>query len=87
MLVRHGGLTPAGALDAATRTNAALLGLESGTGTVETGRSTDLVVLDANSLDGCRAFIDPVMVVVRGTGVDRPGVKRHAELDAQLDSL
>ncbi|MET9254134.1 amidohydrolase family protein [Streptomyces sp. NPDC003717] len=87
MLVRYGGLTPAEALAAATGTNAAILGLDAETGSVEVGRSADLVVLAGNPLDGFRAFVDPVMVIARGTVIDHPTVERHPDLDAQLDSL
>ncbi|MET9594196.1 amidohydrolase family protein [Streptomyces sp. NPDC006516] len=87
LLVRHGGLTRAEALASATRTNAAILGLNAVTGSVEVGKAADLVVLDANPLDGFRAFIDPVMVVARGKVVDHPTVTRHPELDVQLDML
>jgi imidazolonepropionase-like amidohydrolase len=87
MMVRYGGFTPAQALNAATRTNAEILGLQDVTGAVEPGKAADLVVLDANPLDGFRAFVDPRMVVARGAVLDRPSVSRFAELDAQLDSL
>jgi hypothetical protein len=46
-----------------------------------------MVVLDANPLDGFRAFVDPRMVVARGTVLDRPSVSRYDELDTELDSL
>lgn len=87
LLVRVGGLTPAQALNAATGANARMLGLDDITGSIEVGKAADLVVLDANPLDGFRAFVDPRMVVVRGTVLDRPSVTRYAELDAQLDTL
>jgi imidazolonepropionase-like amidohydrolase len=87
LLVRVGGLTPAQALNAATRTNAGILGLDDVTGSIEPGKAADLVVLDANPLDGFRAFRDVQMVVARGTVIDRPSVTRYAELDAQLDTF
>lgn len=86
-LVRFGGLTPVQALTAATRTNARILGLDDITGTLEPGKSADLVVLGANPLDGFRAFAEPTMVIHQGTIIDRPTVTRYAEVDAQLDSF
>lgn len=86
-LVRFGGLSHAEALTAATRTNAAILGLDQVTGSIETGKAADLVVLEANPLDGFRAFVDPVLVVARGLIIDRPAVTRFDDLDALLDSI
>jgi imidazolonepropionase-like amidohydrolase len=87
LLVRYGGFTPARALNAATQTNARILGLDDITGSIEPGRDADMVVLDANPIDGFRAFTDLRMVVARGDMIDKPSVTRHAELDERLDSI
>ena len=87
LLVRYGGFTPAQALNAATQTNARILGLDDITGSIENGKDADLVVLDANPIDGFRAFTNLRMVVARGDIIDEPSVTRHAELDARLDSF
>jgi imidazolonepropionase-like amidohydrolase len=87
LLVGYGGLTRPQALNAATRTNARILGLDDVTGSVEPGKSADLVVLDANPLDGFRALRDPRMVVARGAVIDAPSVRRFPELDARLESF
>jgi imidazolonepropionase-like amidohydrolase len=87
VLVRYGGLTPAQALNSATRTNAEILGLSDVTGSIEVGKDADLVLLDANPLDGFRAFVDPRMVCARGAVIDKPSVDRYADLDDQLDSF
>jgi imidazolonepropionase-like amidohydrolase len=86
-VVRYGGLTPARALQAATRTNARILGLEGITGSVEPGQAADLVVLRANPLDKFRSFTDPRMVIARGAIIDNPAVERFEQIDAQLDSF
>ena len=86
-LVDYGGLTPAQALNSATRTNAEILGLDDVTGSIERGKDADLVVLKGNPLDTFRAFVNPRMVVARGVVIDAPSVIRYPELDAQLDSL
>jgi imidazolonepropionase-like amidohydrolase len=87
LLVRYGGFTPARALNAATQTNARILGLDDITGSIEPGKDADMVVLDANPIDGFRAFTDLRMVVARGDMIDKPSVTRHAELDERLDSI
>jgi imidazolonepropionase-like amidohydrolase len=86
-VVRYGGLTPAQALHAATRSNARILGLDEVTGSVEPGKDADLVVLDGNPLDDFRAFTAPQMVVVRGRIIEHPTVTRFDDVDAALDTL
>jgi imidazolonepropionase-like amidohydrolase len=87
LLVRYGGFTPAQALNAATQTNARILGLDQITGSIESGKDADMVVLDVNPIDEFRAFTNIRMVVVRGDVIDKPSVTRHAELDERLDSI
>lgn len=86
-LTRYAEMDPARALHAATAVNAEILGLGQTTGTIEPGKDADLVVTDANPLDSFRNLSQPWMVVVRGQRIHRPEVTRHAEIDAQLDSL
>jgi imidazolonepropionase-like amidohydrolase len=86
-LIRYGGLTPAQAVHAATQTNARILGIEDLTGAVETGRSADLVITDANPLNEIRTLATPATVVVRGHVIDRPTVERFPELDELIDQF
>jgi imidazolonepropionase-like amidohydrolase len=87
LLVRYGGFTPAQALNAATQTNARILGLDGITGSIESGKDADLVVLDANPIDGFRAFTNLQMVIARGDMIDEPSITRYADLDERLDSF
>jgi imidazolonepropionase-like amidohydrolase len=50
-LLNGAGLTPMEAIQAATRGAADFLGILDSSGTVEKGKTADLVVLDANPLD------------------------------------
>ena len=65
-----GGMTPADALVAATRTSAAILELAQ-SGTIAAGRSADFIVLEANPLEDIRNTRRISRVYLRGTPVDR----------------
>jgi len=86
-VVRYGGLSKAQAINAATQSNAALLGLQKITGSIEAGLAADLVVLGANPLDDLRAFADPELVIAGGAVIENPTVSRFDEIDAHLDSF
>ena len=66
------GMTPTAALLAATRDAARLLGVDAVTGTLEAGKSADLVAVPGNVLDNIAATEHPLLVVVRGVVVARP---------------
>lgn len=82
---KYVGVSNAFALHTATAVNARLLGLGDETGTVEVGKSADLIVVDANPLDDLSALRDVRHVMCRGAFVERPRVKHIAELDEELD--
>lgn len=85
--VRFGGLTPVQALNAATAVNARILGISPETGSLDVGKSADLVVLDANPLDDFRAFAEPRLVAIKGALVEHPAITRFHDIDAYLDSI
>ena len=85
LLVAYAGFSPAEALHAATAVNASILGADAETGSLEVGKSADLLVLNANPLDDLRALEHPALVIAAGHPVWRPGPKRFADIDALLD--
>ena len=87
LVVSRAGLSPARALEAVTRVNAKMLGLESVTGAVEPGLSADLLVLGANPLDDLRALEGVEKVIARGNVIDSPTVERFGEIDELLDTM
>ena len=72
------GLSPLHALQTATINPAEFLGFEDSTGSVEAGKSADLVLLDANPLEDIRNTTRIHAIVLRGT------LLRRRELDALL---
>ena len=85
LLVAYAGFSPAEALHAATAVNASILGVDAETGSLEVGKSADLLVLNANPLDDLRALEHPALVIASGRPVWRPDPKRFADIDALLD--
>ena len=68
------GMTPAQVIVSATKTAAEVLKL-SDVGTVETGKSADFLVLDANPLDNITNTRRISAVYLRGSAVDRVGMR------------
>lgn len=80
-LLVDAGLTPEEALTSATRLPATWLGIDSVTGTVETGKFADLVLLDANPLDDIKNTRKIAGVFVNGRWLDK------AKINAMLADL
>jgi imidazolonepropionase-like amidohydrolase len=70
-LLVQAGLTPMQALQAATRRPAEFLGKQQTQGTIETGKSADLLLLDANPLQDIHNTEKIRAVILRGKLLDR----------------
>ena len=70
------GLTPMEVIEAATRVNAKILGLDD-LGTVEAGKRASFVVLDANPLDDIANTRRIAGVYLRGVPVDRAALRAN----------
>lgn len=70
-LLVEGGMTPMGALQAATSVPAQLLGVSDRLGTLTPGKMADLVVLAKDPLDDIRAIRDIQMVIKSGKVIRR----------------
>lgn len=76
LLVKFGGLTPMQAIVAGTRTSAQLCGVDDTLGTVEAGKTADLVVVRGDPLDDIDLVGNPdniVMVIKDGRTVGNRG--------------
>lgn len=87
LLVKFAGFTPAEAIDAATRINARILGVDGVTGVVREGLAADLMVVDGDPLADLSVLEHPALVVASGRPVFRPDsrVRRFGRIDSLLD--
>lgn len=81
------GVSRAFALHTATYVNAKIAGISDITGSLEDGKSADLIVLEKNPLDDLRALKNIKMVMIKGQLIQNPKVKKLAQVDEWLDSL
>lgn len=81
------GASPEFALHTATLGNARILGLGDETGSVEVGKSADLIVLGENPLKNLEALRNVKTVMMRGQVVRGLSVRHLPELDRELDGF
>ncbi len=79
------GVTPEFALYSATLNNAEILGLDKITGSIEVGKSADILISNGNPLKDFRALSTPYAVVVRGKVYNQPKIKKYKKCDIELD--
>ena len=73
------------ALYLGTLRNAEIVGIDGETGSIEVGKSADILVLDKNPLDGFETVRKPERVIFKGKEYLNPSVKKSAEAEALLD--
>ena len=81
------GVSNASAISVATLNNAKLMGLDNVCGTVEEGKSADMIVMSKNPLDDLTALRDLDKVIVRGEVIDKPLPKRNETIEKELDDI
>ena len=82
---KYVGVSNRFALHTATRINAILAGIGDITGTIEKGKSADLIVTENNPLEDLRTLRTVKMVMSQGRLLADPKVKRNRIVDEQLD--
>ncbi len=72
LMVEKGGMSPRDAIVSATSVAAKLMGLESEIGTLEVGKSADMIAVDGDPLANVRTLEQPRFVMARGTIAVQP---------------
>ena len=83
---RYCGVSNSFALHTATLGNARIAGIDQETGSVEQGKSADLIVCRENPLDNLAALRELSMVIFRGKRIASPKVKTIPQVEQELDN-
>ena len=83
--VKYVGVDNAFALHTATCINARIAGIDAETGTVEVGKSADLLICEGDPLRDISVLRNPSAVVMRGRYIDAPRVKKYPNVEKELD--
>ena len=84
---KYVGVSNRFALYTATCRSAQMAGIGDKTGTIEKGKTADLIVTENNPLEDLRALRRVEMVVARGTLIRNPKVKKKPQVEAELDKF
>lgn len=88
LFVKYCRVSPSFALYSATLGNAIIAGIDNETGSIEVGKSADLVVVDSNPLENnFKSLEKPLMVCIKGKLLNRPKIKKNKTIDKLLVQL
>lgn len=81
------GVSNAFAIHTATLVNAQILGIDNITGSIESEKQADLIIVKENPLENLKALKRIDMVMIGGKLIDRPKYERNEHIDEWLDTL
>ena len=84
---KYVGVSNAFALYTATLRSAELAGIGTITGSIQKGKSADMIVTAQNPLEDLRVLRHLEMVIARGTMIEQPKVKKRKQVEAELDKF
>ena len=84
---KYVGVSNRFALYTATCRSAQMAGIGDKTGTIEKGKTADLIVTENNPLEDLRALRKVEMVVAGGALIRNPKVKKKPQVEAELDKF
>lgn len=83
--VKYCDVTPAFALYTATLKNAEIIGVGDITGSIDEGKSADIIVSNENPLENLKTLKNLSMVMARGKLIKNPKIKKDKYIDQELD--
>lgn len=84
---KYVGVSNAFAIYTATRRSAELAGIGHITGSIEKGKSADMLVISGNPLEDLHALRYPEMVITRGTILNHPKIRKRKQVETELDKF
>lgn len=84
---KYVGVSNAFALYTATLRSAELAGIGTITGSIQKGKSADMIVTAQNPLEDLRVLRHLEMVMARGTMIEHPKVKKRKQVEEELDKF
>lgn len=84
---KYVGVSNTFALYTATLRSAELAGIGTITGSIQKGKSADMIVTVQNPLEDLRVLRHLEMVMARGTMIEHPKVKKRKQVEAELDKF
>ena len=84
---KYCAVSPIDAIKTATLTNASLLGLDGILGSIDKGKTADMVILSSDPAKDITALSKPVAVVRAGDLIDKLSIKKNPESDRLADLL
>jgi len=85
--VNYCGVSNSFALHTATLVNAQIAGIDKYTGSIQAGKTADMIVVAENPLENLSALDNVTMVVINGQLIEKPVVDKYPEVDDVLDEI
>lgn len=84
---KYVGVSNSFALYTATKRSAELAGIGDITGSIEKGKSADMIVTKDNPLENLQALRNLEMVISNGKLIEKPKIKKRKQVETELDKF
>lgn len=84
---KYVGVSNSFALYTATKRSAELAGIGNITGSIEKGKTADMIVTKENPLENLQALRNLEMIISNGKLIEKPKIKKRKQVEAELDKF